>query len=62
MIGTLGGGGSDERLRRIEAVTDATLSKLDVEDLFDEMLDRTRDLLGVDTAAVLLLDVHSRQL
>jgi sigma-B regulation protein RsbU (phosphoserine phosphatase) len=62
VIGTLGGGGSDERLRRIEAVTDATLSKLDVEDLFDEMLDRTRDLLGVDTAAVLLLDVHSRQL
>jgi putative methionine-R-sulfoxide reductase with GAF domain len=56
------GGGSDERLRRIEAVTDATLSKLEAEDLFDELLDRTRDLLRVQTAVVLLLDVHSRQL
>ncbi|PZF97389.1 PP2C family protein-serine/threonine phosphatase [Micromonospora deserti] len=52
----------DERLRRIEAVTDATLSRLDVADLFDELLDRVRDLLNVDTAAILLLDVHARQL
>ncbi|MEO3775493.1 GAF domain-containing SpoIIE family protein phosphatase [Micromonospora sp. B11E3] len=52
----------DERLRRIEAVTDATLSRLDVADLFDELLDRVRDLLHVDTAAILLLDVHARQL
>jgi hypothetical protein len=56
------GGASDERLRRIEAVTDAALSGLDVDDLLDELLDRTRDLLHVDTAVVLLLDVHSRQL
>ena len=52
----------DERLRRIEAVTDATLSRLDVADLFDELLDRVRDLLHVDTAAILLLDLHARQL
>ncbi|MGS2616623.1 PP2C family protein-serine/threonine phosphatase [Micromonospora sp. LZ34] len=52
----------DERLRRIEAVTDATLSRLDVADLFDELLERVRDLLGVDTAAILLLDAHARQL
>jgi len=52
----------DERLRRLEAVTDATLSKLDVADLLDELLDRVRDLLEVDTAVVLLLDVHARQL
>ncbi|SCL30799.1 Serine phosphatase RsbU, regulator of sigma subunit [Micromonospora rhizosphaerae] len=52
----------DERLRRIEAVTDATLSRLDVADLFDELLDRVRDLLHVDTAAILLMDVHARQL
>ncbi|WP_309244473.1 PP2C family protein-serine/threonine phosphatase [Micromonospora parastrephiae] len=51
-----------ERLRRIEAVTDATLSRLDVADLFDELLDRVRELLNVDTAAILLLDVHARQL
>ena len=51
-----------ERLRRLEQVTDATLSRLEVSDLFDELLDRVRDLLGTDTAAILLLDPHSRQL
>src|SRR3954453_2607091 len=53
---------SDERLRRLEAVTDATLSRLDASDLLDELLDRVRDLLDADTAAILLLDPHSRQL
>ncbi|GIE99257.1 cyclic diguanylate phosphodiesterase [Paractinoplanes rishiriensis] len=53
---------SDERLRRLEAVTDATLSRLDASDLLDELLDRVRDLLGADTAAILLIDAHSRQL
>ncbi|MEU4643753.1 GAF domain-containing SpoIIE family protein phosphatase [Micromonospora sp. NPDC023814] len=52
----------DERLRRLEAVTDAALSRLDAADLFDELLDRVRDLLGVDTAAILLLDAHAQQL
>ncbi|MGK5675384.1 PP2C family protein-serine/threonine phosphatase [Micromonospora sp. URMC 106] len=52
----------EERLRRIEAVTDATLSRLDAADLFDELLDRVRDLLDVDTAAILLLDTHAQQL
>ncbi|WP_446213580.1 PP2C family protein-serine/threonine phosphatase [Micromonospora sp. IBSANI012] len=60
MIGVQGGG-SDERLRRIEAITDAALSKLDVDDLLDELLDRVREVLGVDTAAVLLVDVHAQQ-
>ncbi|MCL7460501.1 GAF domain-containing SpoIIE family protein phosphatase [Micromonospora echinofusca] len=54
--------GDDERLRRIQAVTDATLSRLDAADLFDELLDRVRDLLDVDTAAILLLDTHAQQL
>ena len=52
----------DERLRRLEAITDAALSQLDVSDLLDELLDRVRALLGVDTAAILLMDPHSRQL
>ncbi|MBO3738052.1 PP2C family protein-serine/threonine phosphatase [Actinoplanes flavus] len=52
----------DERLRRLEAVTDATLSRLETSDLLDELLDRVRDLLDVDTAAILLLDPHARQL
>jgi len=57
-----GGLGDDERLRRLEAVTDATLSRLDVSDLLDELLERVRDLLDTDTAAILLLDPHARQL
>jgi putative methionine-R-sulfoxide reductase with GAF domain len=52
----------DDRLRRIESVTDAALARLDVEDLLVELLDRLRELLGVDTAAVLLLDSASQQL
>jgi sigma-B regulation protein RsbU (phosphoserine phosphatase) len=51
-----------ERLRRFEAVTDTALSRLAVADLLDELLDRVRDLLDVDTAAILLVDAHARQL
>lgn len=53
---------ADERLRRLEAVTDAALGHLDAADLLDELLERVRDLLEVDTVAVLLLDVHAQQL
>jgi phosphoserine phosphatase RsbU/P len=42
------------RLHRIEAVTDPDLARLDVADLLSELLDRVRELLTVDTAAVLL--------
>lgn len=49
-------------MRRIEALTDATLSRLDVDDLLNELLDRVRELLRVDTAVILLLDVHAQQL
>ncbi len=45
-----------ERLRRIESVTDAALTHLDVQDLLVELLERVREILDVDTAAVLLLD------
>ncbi|MCY1144216.1 SpoIIE family protein phosphatase [Actinoplanes sp. Pm04-4] len=51
-----------ERLRRLEAVSDAALSRLDVSDLLDELLERVRDLLDADTATILLLDPHSQQL
>jgi sigma-B regulation protein RsbU (phosphoserine phosphatase) len=54
--------GDTDRLRRLETLTDAALSRLDVSDLLDELLDRVRDLLDVDTAAILLLDPHSGQL
>jgi phosphoserine phosphatase RsbU/P len=51
-----------ERLRRIQAVTDAALSALELDDLLVELLDRTRDLLSVDTAAILLVDPGGREL
>jgi anti-sigma regulatory factor (Ser/Thr protein kinase)/putative methionine-R-sulfoxide reductase with GAF domain len=54
--------GADERLRRIESVTDAALAHLSVEDLLAELLDRVQELLKVDTVAVLLLDASSQQL
>jgi serine phosphatase RsbU (regulator of sigma subunit) len=46
----------EERLRRLESVTDVALSRLDVDELLPELLERVRDLLSTDTAAVLLLD------
>ena len=54
--------GDDERLRRIQAVTEAAPSDPDVSGVLDELLDRVRELLNVDTAAILMMDVHARQL
>jgi putative methionine-R-sulfoxide reductase with GAF domain len=51
-----------ERLRRLKSVTDAALTNLDVEDLLAELLTRVRDVLDVDTAAVLLIDQASGDL
>lgn len=54
--------GLDDRLRRIESVTDSALAHLGVEELLVELLGRVRELLHADTAAVLLLDPTARQL
>jgi anti-sigma regulatory factor (Ser/Thr protein kinase)/putative methionine-R-sulfoxide reductase with GAF domain len=51
-----------DRLRGIEAVTDSVLAHLDVEHLLVELLDRVREVLGAETAAVLLLDEPNGQL
>jgi putative methionine-R-sulfoxide reductase with GAF domain len=53
---------TDELLRRIDSVTDVALGHLSVEDLLLELLERVQVLLGVDTAAVLLLDPSSEYL
>jgi len=53
---------AEDRLRDIQSITDAALSRLDDEDLLAELLERTRDILRADTAAVLLLDFSSGQL
>jgi anti-sigma regulatory factor (Ser/Thr protein kinase)/putative methionine-R-sulfoxide reductase with GAF domain len=53
---------AEDRLRDIESVTDAGLARLSVDDLLVELLDRVRDILDADTAAVLLLDTPTGQL
>jgi serine phosphatase RsbU (regulator of sigma subunit) len=50
------------RLRDIQSITDAALSRLDEPELLAELLDRTREALRADTAAALLLDFSSGQL
>jgi serine phosphatase RsbU (regulator of sigma subunit) len=52
----------EDRLRDIQSITDVALSRLGAQDLLAELLERTRDVLDADTAAVLLLDYSSGQL
>jgi putative methionine-R-sulfoxide reductase with GAF domain len=47
---------SVDHLRKVQAVTDAALAHLAVDDLLDELLIRVREALSADTAAILLLD------
>lgn len=51
---------AEERLRWLEAVNDAALADLTVDQLLDELLEKVRELMAVDTAAVLLLDPSRR--
>jgi serine phosphatase RsbU (regulator of sigma subunit) len=50
------------RLRDIEAVADAALSRLDEQSLLKALLERVKKVLQADTAAVLLLDQPAGQL
>jgi serine phosphatase RsbU (regulator of sigma subunit) len=54
--------GVEGRLRDLQAITDAALSRLDDHDFLPVLLARARDILQADTAAVLLLDSPSGQL
>jgi signal transduction histidine kinase len=51
-----------DRLERLQAVTDAALAHLEVEELLRVLLPRIRDIIGADTCAVLLLDEHTDEL
>ena len=53
---------SGGRLRDIEAVTDAALSRLDEQSLLRALVERVKQVLQADTAAVLLLDRSAGQL
>jgi phosphoserine phosphatase RsbU/P len=47
---------AEGRLRDIQTITDAALSRLDDQEFLDELLRRAKAVLQADTAAVLLLD------
>jgi serine phosphatase RsbU (regulator of sigma subunit) len=55
-------GAVEARLRDIQSITDAELSRLGDHDFLTELLERSRDILHADTAAVLLLDSPTGQL
>jgi putative methionine-R-sulfoxide reductase with GAF domain len=61
-VSAVGPASVESRLRDIQSITDAALSRLDEPELLAELLDRTREALGADTAAALLLDFSSGQL
>jgi len=55
-------GSNSERVRRLQSVTDAALAHLRLDDLLAALLDRTREILEVDTCAILLLDEDTNEL
>jgi signal transduction histidine kinase len=55
-------GSSEERVRRLQSVTDAALAHLRLDELLGALLERTREILEVDTCAILLLDEETNEL
>ena len=53
---TLGSSVSQSRRSHLVSITDSALGYMSLEDMLSELLERIRGALGVDTAAVLLLD------
>jgi signal transduction histidine kinase len=51
-----------KRVEHVQAVTDAALGHLELDDLFAVLLPRIRDILGADTCAVLLVDEDANEL
>jgi GAF domain-containing protein/anti-sigma regulatory factor (Ser/Thr protein kinase) len=55
--------GTAERLRQVQSITDVALGNFSLDEgLLSGILARVRDVLGVDTAAILLLDTHTDEL
>jgi anti-sigma regulatory factor (Ser/Thr protein kinase)/putative methionine-R-sulfoxide reductase with GAF domain len=54
--------GPSEQLRGLYTLSDPLLSELELNELLDEILVRVRDVLDVDTVAILLLDEEANQL
>jgi signal transduction histidine kinase len=55
-------GATSERVRRLQSVTDAALAHLRLDELLRALLERTRQILEVDTCAILLLDEDTNEL
>jgi signal transduction histidine kinase len=55
-------GSTSEHVRRLQSVTDAALAHLRLDDLLGALLERTRQILEVDTCAILLLDEETNEL
>jgi signal transduction histidine kinase len=55
-------GSTSEHVRRLQSVTDAALAHLRLDELLGALLDRTRQILEVDTCAILLLDEDTNEL
>ena len=53
---------TSEHVRRLQSVTDAALAHLRLDDLLAALLERTREILEVDTCAILLLDEATDEL
>lgn len=53
---------TEMRLRVLEAITESSLRNLDLDELFDALLWRVRELFAVDTITVLLTDASGQQL
>jgi signal transduction histidine kinase len=53
---------SAEHVRRLQSVTDAALAHLHLDELLGALLERTRQILEVDTCAILLLDDETDEL
>lgn len=53
---------AEDRLRQMRSLTDGDLADLQTDALLDELLDRAREILSADTAAVLLLDDSGTEL
>jgi signal transduction histidine kinase len=55
-------GSTTEHVRRLQTVTDAALAHLRLDELLGALLERTRQILDVDTCAILLLDEETNEL
>src|SRR5262245_35294042 len=51
-----------DRLEAVQRVTESALAYLDLEDLLNELLERTTEILSADTSAVLLMEHDGRTL